>query len=167
MEHIIEPVTVVTADQGQALSMVGDSYRIVISGEQTHGAYAVIDMLVPPGGGPGPHAHAHFQETFHVLEGEIEVKSEEGKFTARTGTFVNIPLGGLIHCFKNNSDRPARLWCVVVPAGLEKFFQEIGQPSVFGTFLPPPPMNAGVMEKLQAIAEAHGQVLYPPDYLDR
>ncbi|MEJ7663753.1 MAG: hypothetical protein WKG07_31590 [Hymenobacter sp.] len=33
---------------------MGDTYRVIASGEQTGGAYAVIDMLVPPGGGPAP-----------------------------------------------------------------------------------------------------------------
>jgi len=80
--------------------VVGDSYRVVITGKETEGAYAVIDMLVPPNGGPGPHAHTAFQESFHVLEGEIEVKTENGTYTAGKGSFVNIPLGGLIHCFK-------------------------------------------------------------------
>lgn len=44
----------------------------------------------PAGGGPGPHAHAHFQESFHVLEGEVEIKSELGAYTATKGTFGRI-----------------------------------------------------------------------------
>jgi hypothetical protein len=53
-------------DGGISLAVVGDSYRTVISGKDTGGAYAVIEMLIPPGGGPGPHAHAGFEETFRV-----------------------------------------------------------------------------------------------------
>lgn len=30
--------------------------------KKTADAHAVIDMLVPPGGGPGPHAHKNIQE---------------------------------------------------------------------------------------------------------
>lgn len=37
--------------QGQSLSIVGNAYKILISGEQTDGYYAVIDMLVPRGTG--------------------------------------------------------------------------------------------------------------------
>ncbi|MGI4865171.1 MAG: hypothetical protein ACRYFZ_14715 [Janthinobacterium lividum] len=51
---------------GPDLSVVGDTYRIVTSGAQTDGAYAIIDMLVPLGGGPGP--HALIQESFYVIE---------------------------------------------------------------------------------------------------
>jgi quercetin dioxygenase-like cupin family protein len=167
MENSKEPITIVNAKEGTALSVVGDSYRIVMSGKQTGGAYAVIDMLIPPGGGPGPHAHAGFQETFYVLDGEVEVKTEDGTYTAEKGSFTEIPLGGLIHFFKNKTDKVAHLWCVVVPAGLDDFFQEIGKPGTFGTFVPPPPMNPEAMKKLTAIAEKHGQQIFPSDYLDK
>ena len=167
MESLKKPVTIVKAMEGKGLGVVGDSYRIVIPGRTTGGAYAVIEMLVPPGGGPGPHAHAGFQESFHVLEGEVEIKTEAGTYSAGKGTFVNIPLGGLIHCFKNKTDKIARLWCVVVPAGLDAFFEEIGEPVDFGTFVPPPPMTPDLMKKLLAIAEKYGQQIFPPDYLDK
>ena len=165
MEQSKKAAKVVGPTEGISLGVVGDSYRTVISGKDTGGAYAVIDMLIPPGGGPGPHAHANFQESFHVLEGEVEIKSELGTYTASKGTFVNIPLGGLVHCFKNKTQEIARLWCVVVPAGLETFFEEIAIPAAFGEFVPPPPMTPDMMKKLQGIAEKHGMQVFPPDYL--
>ncbi len=166
MEQSKKPAKVVGPLEGVSLSVVGGSYRIVISGKDTGGAYAVIEMLIPPGGGPGPHAHAHFQESFHILEGEVEVKSELGSYTASKGAFVNVPLGGLVHCFKNKTQGVARLWCVVVPAGLEAFFEEIASPAPFGEFVPPAPMTPELQKKLQGIAEKYGQQLFPPDYLD-
>lgn len=36
------------------LAVVGDTYT-VLSGEQTDGRFAMLDMLIPPGGGPPPH----------------------------------------------------------------------------------------------------------------
>jgi len=54
---------------------------------------------------------------------------------------------------------------VVVPSGLEEMFIEIGKPVSTGTFLPPPAMNPEEGKKLQAIAEKHGQKVYPPDFL--
>jgi len=124
-------------------------------------------MLVPPGGGPGPHAHKDFHETFHVLEGEIELTTEDGVFNVSQGDFAVIPKGGIVHCFKNKSDKMARLWCMVTPAGLEKFFEKIGEPSTFGKFLPPPEMNDAMKEKLMKAAEEFGQEIYPPDYFTK
>src|ERR1700760_1343437 len=91
--------------EGLNISVVGDTYRILVSGKQTGGAFATIDMLVPPGGGPGPHAHAAFEESFFVVEGEIEVRSEFGVYTAVKGSFVNIPKGGVVHAFKNRTNQ--------------------------------------------------------------
>ena len=162
---MIDNIITVNENQGQSLSVVGDAYRIIISGEQTQGAYAVIDMLVPPGGGPGPHSHAGFQELFYVVDGEIDFKTEAGKYTAKKGAFVNIPMGGEVHCFKNTSHTTAHLLCTVIPAGLDTFFQEIGTPVPAGTFLPPPVWNEEELKRIRQLAEKHGQKLYPPDYL--
>ncbi|WP_158795318.1 cupin domain-containing protein [Pedobacter sp. L105] len=161
----IPSLTTVGPQEGQVLSVVGDSYRVIISGKQTNGAYAVIDMLVPPGAGPGPHSHAGIQESFYVLEGEIEVKTETKTYIAKKGAFVNIPMGGMVHCFKNKTDQVAQLLCTVVPSGLEEFFQEIGKPIPAGTFLPPPELTHEDIEQLKKIAEKYGQKLFPPDYL--
>jgi len=165
MENPINDLTTVDAQDGPILSVVGDTYRLVVTGEQTGGAYAVIDMLIPPQGGPGPHAHADFQEAFYVMEGEIEVRTEAQTYTARKGAFVNIPLGGLVHDFKNQTDTMAHLLCVLTPAGMEGMFQEIGRPVAPGAFLPPPEMNPEEQKRLQGIAEKYGQKLFPPDYL--
>ena len=53
------------------IGLVGDTYTILLSGNDTNGRYCLIDMLIPPGGGPSPHRH-DFEESFTVLEGEIE-----------------------------------------------------------------------------------------------
>lgn len=151
--------------EGQNLSVVGGNYRILITGKETGGAYAAIDMLIPPDGGPGPHSHANFQESFYVIDGEIEVRSEGGTYIAKKGAFVNIPKGGVVHCFKNKTDQIAHLLCVVVPSGLEEFFMEIGKSVAIGTFLPPPPMDEEAMKQMLPIVEKYGQKLFPPDYL--
>lgn len=165
MEPSLQALVALSAQEGESLSVVGDTYRILITGEQTGGAFAVIDMLVPPGGGPGPHAHPDFQESFYVLAGEVEVKTEERTYVAQQGGFVSIPKGGMIHQFKNQSDATAHLLCLVVPAGLETLFQEIGQPVPFGNFQPPD-LSPENRQRLKDAAEKHGQKLYPPDYLD-
>jgi quercetin dioxygenase-like cupin family protein len=157
----------IASNQGTFLSVVGDTYRIVIPGKQTNGEFAMIDMLVPPGGGPGPHAHAAFHETFYVVDGEVEFKTEQGKSTARKGDVITIPKGGAVHGFKNISGSMAHLLCTVVPAGLDAFFEEIGTPVREGEFLPHPHFDEDAIKKLMAIANKYGQQVYPPDYLDK
>ena len=53
------------------IGLVGDTYTITVTGEQTAGRFCVIDMHIPPGGGPPPHRH-DFEETFILLEGQME-----------------------------------------------------------------------------------------------
>ena len=159
-----DPITV-GAQEKQNLSVVGDTYRILVSGKETGGAFATIDMLIPPGGGPGPHAHPDFDETFYVIEGEVEVRSEAGTYVACKGSYVVIPKGGIVHGFKNKTTQNAHLLCTVIPSGLEEMFLEIGQPVAGGSFLPPPAMDIESMKKLTAIVEKYGQKVFPPDYL--
>jgi quercetin dioxygenase-like cupin family protein len=165
MENIKAAPMTIGAIEGKTVSVVGDTYRILITGEQTGGAYAAIDMLIPPNGGPGPHSHAGFQESFYVIEGEIEVKSEVSTYIAKKGSFVDIPMGGIVHCFKNKTSETAHLLCFVVPSGLEEFFMEIGKPVSPGTFLPPPRLDDEGKKNLQEIAKKYGQKIFPPDYL--
>ena len=80
-------------DEDQSLphiGMVGDTYTILLTGEDTTGRYTLIDMHVPQGGGPAPHRH-DFEEMFTVLEGEIEATFRGEKSTVRAGETINIP----------------------------------------------------------------------------
>ncbi|KFF02778.1 cupin domain-containing protein [Chryseobacterium luteum] len=165
----MRPTKIITVNprEGQDLSVVGDNYRLLITGKETENAFAVIDMLIPPKGGPMPHAHTTFQESFYVIEGEIVVRTEEQTYVAKPGSFVSIPKGGAIHSFKNETDVNAHILCIVVAAGLEEFFKEIGQPVAYGAFLPPPVMNSEAAVRLKTIAEKYNQEVFPPDYFEK
>lgn len=106
------------------LAVVGDTYTILLSGEQTAGRYALIDMLIPPGGGPPPHRH-DFEEMFHILEGTVEVTLRGDTTAAGAGDTVNVPANAP-HSFSNTSSESARVLCLVAPAGLEEYFAEFG-----------------------------------------
>src|SRR3954451_12030479 len=109
------------------LAVVGDTYTVLLSGEQTDGRFAMIDMLIPPGGGPPPHRH-NFEECFRVLAGSVEVILRGlAPVRLEAGDSVNIPANAP-HAFRNAGDAPARLLCTVAPAGLERFFAEFGDP---------------------------------------
>jgi quercetin dioxygenase-like cupin family protein len=158
-------IRVINKNEGDRLAIAGGNYRIIISGAETNGNYAVIEMTVPPGGGPPPHSHPKTQEMFHVLEGELEFKTEAGKQIVTKDGFINIPFGGAIHCFKNTSKNFARLLCTVVPAGLEDLFQEIGTPVQAGEFPPAPELTEERKAFLKEIDIKYGQKTYPSDYL--
>lgn len=105
------------------LSLVGNTYAMLISGEQTAGAYCLIDMRVPDGGGPPPHRH-NFEEMFTVLEGQIDFTFRGEVTTVHAGTSVNIPANAP-HFFRNTSGRPARMLCMCTPSGQDEFFARV------------------------------------------
>jgi quercetin dioxygenase-like cupin family protein len=106
------------------IALMGDTYTVFLSGDDTDGRYCLIDMLIPPGGGPGPHRH-DFEESFTILEGEIETTFRGKKSVVRTGETINIPANAP-HSFRNASQNPVRLLCICAPTGQEKFFAEVG-----------------------------------------
>jgi len=147
-------LTLAQPDEDQSLphiGVVGDTYTILLAGKDTAGRYCLIDMHVPPGGGPGPHRH-DFEEMFTILDGEIEVTFRGAKSVARAGETVNIPANAP-HAFHNTSERPARLLCMCAPSGQEEFFMAIGVPVPTRT-TPPPKLNKADQAAMQAKAEA-------------
>jgi quercetin dioxygenase-like cupin family protein len=138
-------------DEGlRHLAVVGDTYTILIGGEDTNGRYALIDMLIPAGGGPPPHRH-DFEEMFHVLEGEVEVTIRGQTSKASTGETVNVPALAP-HSFHNPTDQTIRLLCLVAPAGLEAYFAEFGDPVASRASRAPKLTDTEILERIQKAA---------------
>jgi quercetin dioxygenase-like cupin family protein len=76
-----------------------------VTGKDTAGRYCLIDMHVPPGGGPPPHRH-DFEEMFTVLEGEIDVTFRGETSVALVGESVNVPANAP-HAFHNSTSAGA------------------------------------------------------------
>ena len=149
-------LTLANPDTDQSLphiGLVGDTYTVTISGANTNGRFCVIDMHIPPGGGPSAHRH-DFEETFILLDGEIEATFRGKKSIVRAGDTVNIPANAP-HQFHNSSSKPVRLLCICSPAGQEDFFKQIGVPVATRTTAPPKldkEQQQQFMEKAQALA---------------
>ncbi len=145
------------------LGIVGDTYTILLTGDDTDGRYCLIDMHIPPGGGPPPHRH-DFEESFTILEGEIETTFRGEKSVARAGETVNIPANAP-HQFHNASEQPARLLCVCSPAGQDEFFMEVGIPVASRTAAPPKldeAAQAEFMAKSEALAPKYRTEILKP-----
>ncbi len=136
------------------IGLVGDTYTTLLSGKDTAGRFCLVDMHIPPGGGPPPHRH-DFEESFVVLEGEIEATFRGVKSVAGAGQTLHVPANAP-HQFHNKSDRPARLLCICSPAGQEEFFAKVGVPVATRTSAPPK-----LDEKAEAEFRAKAQALAP------
>jgi quercetin dioxygenase-like cupin family protein len=155
------PLTLTKLTAARTIAVVGDVYRFLATGEETNGAYAIWEAIVPPGGGPPPHVHAREEEGFYVLEGEVTLRAGDERIVATAGMFVNMP-AGLAHSFKNESSRPARMMIMVAPAGLEQMFFEVGVPLADGSTAALPPSQEEIA-RLLAIAPEYGVEILLPD----
>lgn len=137
------------------ISVAGGTYTILVSGKETGGRYSLIDMLVPPGGGPPPHRH-DFEEMFTILDGEIELTFRGSSIRASAGSTVNVPANAP-HSFRNVSEKPARMLCMCTPAGQEEFFMAVGDPVGSRTAPPPKLSDAERAERMQRVRSLAGR----------
>jgi len=147
-------LTLAQPDKNEKLAhigLVGDTYTILLTGSETAGRFCLIDMYIPAEGGPPPHRH-DFEETFIVLDGEMEATFRGEKLTVRTGDVVNIPANAP-HQFHNASAKPVRMLCICAQSGQEDFFREVGVPVATRTTAPPG-LDAAAQADFRAKAEA-------------
>ena len=48
------------------IGIVGDTYTLLLTGKDTANRFCLIDMRIPPGGGPPPHRNK-FEKTFMMI----------------------------------------------------------------------------------------------------
>src|SRR3954469_8180622 len=63
------------------------------TGEETGGAFSLLEAHGPPGFGPPLHIHHDAAEAFYVLEGEYVMFLEDREVTCPAGSFIYIPAG--------------------------------------------------------------------------
>ena len=135
-------------DEGKSIWMLGGLLTFKATGAETDGRFSLIEVQNAPGGGSPPHIHHGEDEFFYILEGEVEVTIGDQKILGKPGSFVFAPRD-IPHQFTAVGSQNARLLIGLTPAGLEKFFQEIGEPAPSLTI---PPQVAPTMEQMVAVA---------------
>lgn len=146
--------------QGNSYWILGDLYTFKAVGEETGQAYTLVETVIQPNNGTPLHIHSHEDEAFYVQEGKLEFQLDTETVVAVAGTFLHSPKGQQ-HSFKNIGITPAKMLFWVTPAGLEKFFAEIGTPanqqSVKPSTIIPPDL-----ETIIATASKYGVEIIPP-----
>jgi quercetin dioxygenase-like cupin family protein len=160
MEASDRTATYIPAGGGESVWLLGDLYTFKAVSEDTEGAFALWETTSPPEGGPPPHLHHREDETFYVLEGDMEFLAGGDTIRASAGSFVHIPKGTM-HTFKNVGATPARFLVTVVPGGFEKFFFEASEPATDKS-APPAPEGPPEVEKLVATAAKYNCEIPPP-----
>jgi len=148
MSHLPDPATFSRhADQPSA-----GRTRFIATGGQTRGDFGLFEVTMPPGGsGPGPHLHRTFSESFHVLEGALEVLDGEEWTTAHAGDLVYVPRSG-VHGFRSAGPDVGARFLILFTPGIprEDYFTGLVQLHADG--------RTPTTEEIDAFALRHDQL---------
>jgi quercetin dioxygenase-like cupin family protein len=107
----------------------GESYQLLthtvvckITGDDTNGKYAMFEVIDTADNTVPFHSHP-WEETFYILEGEVEIQVGEHRSIATAGSLNYIP-ANTPHTFKICS-AIARMLVIVSPASAEAFYREM------------------------------------------
>jgi quercetin dioxygenase-like cupin family protein len=111
----------------RSVSLGGLDVVFRVTGEETGGAIAVVEHPIAPGVLVPPHVHEREDELTYVIEGEIGARvGEQEQRSLGPGRYLWKPRR-IPHAFWNASGAPARILDVIVPAGFERFFDELAE----------------------------------------
>lgn len=151
-----------TSDDKRPLWHLGSLFRWLATARDTGGAYALAEVEVRAGCEPPPHTHTHEEESFYVLEGEVDFALDGEVTQASPGDLVVLPRDKT-HAFAVRSER-ARMLLWVTPPGLEDAFAATSELAARDELPPPPdgPPPREVIERLLAVHGARGVRFSPP-----
>ncbi len=146
MQNIQRGPKAVQAGQGRTLIALGERVTLKLTGEDTEGASALVEISTPPQVGPPLHVHQREDESFYVLEGMFEIRVGGQMIPAPPGTFAFLPRD-IPHNYTNVGYRTGRLLVTITPAGFETFFEELSR---FSAGAPP------ARDQLAALGRKYG-----------
>ncbi|CAN5595538.1 hypothetical protein BH23CHL2_BH23CHL2_11870 [soil metagenome] len=92
-------------------------WTVLAPGELSGGRFAVVEARERRGAAPPRHVHSREDEFIYVLEGQLRVDLDGGRFDRAAGTGMFLPRG-IEHSYRVQSEE-ARLLVLLSPAGLE------------------------------------------------
>lgn len=123
--------------EGPSNPVLGTRHDYKLLASESGGAFMQFLMTVPPGMGAPMHEHERDGESFYMLDGEITVRFDDGRFVvAGPGDFVWFP-ARVRHSFANEARKTATVMVVQSPGvEAERFFDQVAQASMADDFRP-------------------------------
>jgi quercetin dioxygenase-like cupin family protein len=91
-------------EEGQAVWFLGTLLIVKATGEQTGGAFGLVDNVLPAGFASPYHTHRNEDESFYVVEGEMTFYVGDERVKAEAGAFAYGPRG-VPHGFEERARR--------------------------------------------------------------
>lgn len=122
-----EPAVITRPHELRPLPVLAHPYGVRIAPSDSGGTMLMTEQSIPVGQGVPMHTHAHEDETFYVLDGQIRFDTADGSTVAGAGTSVFLPRGNP-HAWFVAGDRPARFLLIVTPGeGFHTMFEELSR----------------------------------------
>ena len=139
--------------EGKIITLPGHKITHKVSGLNTNSAYSMLEVELY-GEGPPLHIHKTEDESFYVLEGEINLLVGGRNIRATVGSVIFVPKG-TVHTFSQIGEQPAKFLVTYSPSGFEKFFDEVVDLGEMDT--------DGYITKANALADKYNmEVVGPP-----
>ena len=141
----MDAVAALPVDRGSQVSdpAIGDHGRVIgeviwmpggvrteihLDSERTGGSLCLLVDEPPVGWSLPAHRHLGESETIHVVEGEFEMDVAGERSLLHPGETVHVP-AGVVHGGGNVGTQAGRRLVLFHPAGVERFFREVGTAS--------------------------------------
>ena len=109
--------------EGRAIDLGNFAMSLKASGDETGGAFTLLEAAEPAGFGPPMHIHHDCGEAFFVLDGLYRIFIEAEEIDCPAGSFIWIPRG-LRHGFRVGA-LPSRKLNLYTPAAMLGYFDDL------------------------------------------
>ncbi|SFR43012.1 quercetin 2,3-dioxygenase [Halogeometricum limi] len=149
------------ADEGDRFNMFGGLTFVKATGEETAGAYGLIEQRANAGMQTPLHVHHAEDELWVVVDGRLSVHVDGETMDVGPGDVAFGPRGKP-HAFRVEED--ASRYYIVRNAGGESFFEAVGDPA-HDLSLPDPTPTDAQLERLNDVLETYElEILGPPPF---
>ena len=128
MENTAAPL-VHTKGKGEGNHAFGIERWFRVTPEDTDGAFALMEEVVPEGVGPPLHIHLAEIEVFTVLSGRVRFHCNGHDVVAEAGSTIMIPPGSK-HAFRGAGPGESRILVMLSPGKGEGFFRAVEDQSL-------------------------------------
>jgi len=122
-----------SAGKGDSVSLRGTEVMFKVKSDQAEGA-SCTEWVAAPGFDTGLHVHERLEETWYVIDGELEFHVGDDTFSAGSGACVFVP-PHVPHAFANRSQAPAKFLLMMSPPTHDRYFVELAE--ILGRSGPP------------------------------
>ena len=115
----------------------------MVGANESGGGFSLVEHPMPPRALGAPlHRHSREDEYSFVVEGRVGALLAEEVVYGQAGDLIFKPRNQW-HTFWNAGDEPARILEIISPAGLERYFEELG--NALSSSAEPDPVEVGAL----------------------